>query len=65
VWQPLGVQPLHKPRPDVAACGAYTVLSPDPLTSVALFECALSLVEYCAEQPVPPTVPLMSNCTPV
>src|SRR5262245_50999120 len=48
-----------------AACGAYEVESPAPFGSDALFECALSLVEYWALQPVPAIVPVRSNLMPV
>src|SRR5262245_26741415 len=47
------------------ACGGYDVESPEAFGSFALFECALSLVAYWAEQPTPLTVPPMSNWIPV
>src|SRR5499427_11003150 len=49
------------------SCGAYDPAGPPAFGSELAVEsaCALSLVEYWIEQPVPVTVPLMSNWTPV
>ena len=52
----------------IVFCGAYDPAAPPAFLSVGLAiasACTLSFVEYCTVQPVPPTVPLMSNCTPM